>query len=377
MVTVPDQSKLFDMIVKKAIEITDAEFGEIWLLDVPDQKLVLIAGHPQNISAKASKVFVKMGEGIIGLVGEQHQTILVGEVQEDPRCTDCDISVHSVLCVPLLSKEGQLIGVLKLGSMRSNAFTPGYQTLLEDFANRAVMAIQGVNNEARLIRNETMATFGELISPLVHDANNDIGAIGQHANQIQKSEIGNEALKKAASDIEFLAKQTLDKIGKICDWVSKRKHTPVNLARVLSMAMNSIFPIPDGIRVNDLPDDLPKVMANEDQLKYTFAIIIQNAIDAMPNGGNIFFDAKCVKLEKKDWVQISVQDTGVGIEERNLDKIFDLGFSTKERTEKRLGFGLWWAKAYIEDRLSGYIKVNSKLNEGTHFIISLQAYEQK
>jgi two-component system NtrC family sensor kinase len=93
--------------------------------------------------------------------------------------------------------------------------------------------------------------------------------------------------------------------------------------------------------------------------------MLNNARDAMPEGGTF----SVVTQSTVDQVVIELSDTGVGIREENLDKIFDSFFTTKNSI-KGVGLGLSVCYGFIRDH-GGDIKVSSKVNAGTAFTITL------
>lgn len=126
-----------------------------------------------------------------------------------------------------------------------------------------------------------------------------------------------------------------------------------------------------------IPDDLWAVEIDEGQISQVINNLVINAQQAMPQGGkiivkleNIIITAdKGLSFKGNYYVKISVADQGVGIPEKNLHKIFDPYFSTKEG-----GSGLGLAITYsIISKHDGYIDVVSKVNEGTTFSIFLPA----
>ena len=97
--------------------------------------------------------------------------------------------------------------------------------------------------------------------------------------------------------------------------------------------------------------------------------MIANARDAMPDGGTLSVTTKSVGQD----VHIEISDTGIGIREENLDKIFDAFFTTKDNI-KGVGLGLSVCYGFIQDH-GGDIKVQSKRGEGTTFTIILPQME--
>jgi signal transduction histidine kinase len=123
-------------------------------------------------------------------------------------------------------------------------------------------------------------------------------------------------------------------------------------------------------RAIDIPRDLPQVSGGAQQLVEIFVNLIQNAVDAMPEGGTLLIGGECVQREGQRWVVIWVHDTGVGIAEGDLKKIFQRSYGRKEHG---LGFGLWWTQTYLE-RLDGQVMVESQLGKQTRFTVMLPAF---
>ena len=108
---------------------------------------------------------------------------------------------------------------------------------------------------------------------------------------------------------------------------------------------------------------------NIDQEKIFRSIqnLITNAQQAMPNGGTIKFEVSDVERDQKRYLAISVSDTGVGIEPKNLQKIFDPLFTTKA---KGIGLGLAITQDIVKQH-HGIIEVKSQKDKGSTFTIFL------
>ncbi len=121
------------------------------------------------------------------------------------------------------------------------------------------------------------------------------------------------------------------------------------------------------------------IKADKGQISQVISNLIINAVQAMPDGGNIYIDVSNIELSdgsdiplKGKYVKISIKDEGIGIPKRYLDKIFDPYFTTKQK-----GSGLGLSIVYsIVKRHRGYISVDSELGIGTTFIIYLPAIEK-
>jgi signal transduction histidine kinase len=104
------------------------------------------------------------------------------------------------------------------------------------------------------------------------------------------------------------------------------------------------------------------------KVEQVFLNIIINAFQAMPEGGTLKITASRVKSKKGDAVRLEFEDSGTGIEVKNLNKIFDPFFSTKDGENRGTGLGLFISRRIIES-YQGSIEVTSEKNKGTTFII--------
>ena len=130
----------------------------------------------------------------------------------------------------------------------------------------------------------------------------------------------------------------------------------------------------------DIAPDLRSVSADESQLIQVFSNVLINAQQAMPHGGTIQIRAEnivepdkrwehALRVEAGSYVKVSIADTGIGIPEENLGKIFDPYFSTKQK-----GSGLGLATSYsIVKNHGGFVSVESKLGLGTTVFVNLPA----
>ncbi len=123
--------------------------------------------------------------------------------------------------------------------------------------------------------------------------------------------------------------------------------------------------IPENVEVNNRLDvALPSILADPDQLKQVFGNIILNAIQAMPEGGQLIVKSE---VQSQEEITISFTDTGNGISEEGLSKLFEPLYTTKA---KGIGLGLAICKTLIEKH-KGNIEVKSEIKKGSTFSIKL------
>ena len=114
----------------------------------------------------------------------------------------------------------------------------------------------------------------------------------------------------------------------------------------------------------DLTTDLPSIMAAPDELEQVVINLVLNAVDAMPDGGTVSVKSS---IAEDGRIVLTFTDTGHGIEEAHLDRIFEPFFSTRE---KGTGLGLAISRNVIE-RHGGEIAVESEVNGGAEFTVWL------
>lgn len=123
----------------------------------------------------------------------------------------------------------------------------------------------------------------------------------------------------------------------------------------------------------DLVGDIPPIYCEPNQLKQVFINILKNAIEVMPDGGNIYVT---IKKADQDHILISLKDEGVGITEDKLKRLGEPFYTTKERGT---GLGLMVSYKIIEEH-QGKIMVESEEGKGTVFHLTLpvrQNFEER
>lgn len=130
----------------------------------------------------------------------------------------------------------------------------------------------------------------------------------------------------------------------------------------------------DGITFSlGLPNHEMQILGDRDQLAQVFLNLLNNARDAMPDGGCIIIGLSETKKRSMPWVSISIEDQGVGIPPEHLSRIFDPFFTTKDQ-HKGTGLGLSIVHSIIEDH-GGVVDVRSTIGRGTTFRVELPLCE--
>ena len=139
--------------------------------------------------------------------------------------------------------------------------------------------------------------------------------------------------------------------------------SPIRVERIIDDAISHTR-IPENIELNKKIDtSLPTVEIDTDQVRQVMVNIITNGTQAMPEGGKLTIEAK----RNDKFLELKVSDTGVGIPDDIIGKIFDPLYTTRA---KGIGLGLAVCRSII-DRHDGHIDVESSVGKGTTFTIKL------
>jgi len=125
--------------------------------------------------------------------------------------------------------------------------------------------------------------------------------------------------------------------------------------------------------ITQLTQELPSINGDSDKLQQVFVNIIVNALQAMAKGGELTVATRLT--EDNEFIEIEISDTGCGIPEEHLGKLFDPFFSTKE-IGKGTGLGLSVSLGIVQKH-NGFIDVRSKVGQGSTFIVRLPAEGKK
>ena len=212
--------------------------------------------------------------------------------------------------------------------------------------------------------------MGRLTSQVAHELNNPLYGI-MNTLELLKTEIPLQSKRRKI--LEMAHSETIrlsDMLRKMLSFSKPDQETrqPVDINSVLDeiLLLHEKQLRENDIRISVvLAEGLGRIRASKNQLRQVFLNLIANARDAMPKGGTL----TVVTSGTPDEVLIEISDTGVGIPEENIGKIFDSFFTTKDEI-KGVGLGLSVCYGFIKDH-GGDIKVNSRVNEGTTFSIRL------
>ncbi|MGI8907109.1 MAG: sensor histidine kinase [Candidatus Sumerlaeaceae bacterium] len=219
----------------------------------------------------------------------------------------------------------------------------------------------------RLIQSENMAAVGELAAGVAHEINNPIGIISAYAEFLKKNAPPEDPRREDFETIHKEAQRCERIIGELLTYARPQPHgmAPADLRQlndeVLDFLLRRKLPGTEGdLEVEkNYADNLPLLMLDSNQLKQALLNLYLNARQAMPTGGTLRISLQ--PLSERNQVRLLVHDTGAGITEDDLKRVFDPFFTKRA---KGTGLGLSITRRIIETH-GGTITLSSDPGKGT------------
>lgn len=241
-------------------------------------------------------------------------------------------------------------------------------TLEQKVAERTT-AMQDMQDQ--LVRSAKLASMGELVAGVAHEINNPLTGILMFASLSAKTP---DLPPQVKDNLEMIVSET-GRCARIVRGLlefareSIPEKKPDSIKRIVEQTLELVSQqaIFQDVEIRcDCAAELPEIEVDSDQLQQVFFNIFINAGQAMPEGGVLTITTQTLPEEQA--LRIIVEDTGTGISQENLDKVFDPFFSTKSQQ----GFGLGLSVSYgIIRNHGGRVDVSSEEGRGTRFCIDL------
>jgi len=226
-----------------------------------------------------------------------------------------------------------------------------------------------------LKQSEKLANMGQLSAGIAHELNNPLGVITMYSNILKEEANQDDPVYK---DLELIVEQTercKKIVGGLLNFARKNqvRKTDTDIEKFVIRSTESVI-IPKNITLKiDTEMNDPHIMIDQDQMMQALTNLEKNAVEAMPDGGELSIRIK----EREGDFQIKISDTGIGIPKENMDKLFTPFFTTK-KMGKGTGLGLPLVYGIVKMH-KGQINVVSNTDKnmgrtGTTFIIEIPKY---
>jgi len=254
-------------------------------------------------------------------------------------------------------------------TVRVQAYGNGELAVLGQSFNSMVETLHRTQQE--LLHAEKLASMGQLAAGVAHEINNPLGTILLFADVMYKEVPEDDPRRK---DLEMILSETTRCRSIVADLLNFARQQEVlaqetDVHALLEQVIEGVSrqPIYEGVEiVRQFDPALPIIQADPGQLQQVFINMLNNAAEAIEGGGTITLTTRPVNSQ---WVEIKVSDTGCGIPEENLGKLFTPFFTTKP-PGKGTGLGLSIVYGIVKMH-RGQITVQSEVGKGTTFTITL------
>lgn len=275
------------------------------------------------------------------------------------------LGVDEFLCLPLVA-AGEIVGEIVLDNAIIHSPIKRRDVELASICGLiAGSYIYASILHQKLVEMEQFAAMGEMAMHITHQLRNPLVTIGGFTDQILRGPADPERTKRNLEIIREEVRRLEEIIFELGHFLKVEIETPVPIR--ISRIIKSILRSPEIQRKShgrvikiELGRNNPPILCDQTYVREAVRNIIDNALDATPQGGKVTIRAY---REDKKWLCISVQDSGKGMSEELLKKIFVPFFTTKE---KGMGLGLIFVKR-VMNACGGKIEVESREDRGTLF----------
>ena len=365
-----DLNALLNRIVHAAADLSNAEAASILLYDGNKQELNFESAT--NLDEPLMRgLIVPVENSIAGWVVTNRQPLNISDTQKDPRhfgniAKATKVTTTSLLAVPLIAKD-KVVGALEAINKRAGQFDKEDQDVLMALGAQAAVAIE----------NARLFLQSDLIAEMVHEIRTPLASLTTATHLLTRDDVPIEQRRRISEVIYIETNRLTDMTSAFLDLArlesGRTQFNPVQVD-VHKLLEESVGVIRDKAVENkqklnlELPAKLPPLKADRDKIKQVILNLLSNAIKYNRPGGNITLTCR---VEDNDLV-ITVSDTGVGIKEEDLGRLFDKFYRVRsiENVIRGTGLGLAISKRIVEAH-GGRVKVKSQIGVGSSFSIYL------
>ena len=381
-------------IITTALQV---EVAMVWLLDASRQEFRVASGVGLVAGEEIGTHTANRPDTPPGFVLSQGRPVVVPDYREERRFdvpqAYLDAGLVSALAVPL-SDRGRVIGMLSVRSKEARRFGDEEIRFLESLASLLATSLQRVQTEEALAHAQRLESVGQLTGGIAHDFNNLLTIIQGNLQVLEEL----PALEQDAYAQQLVAaaaratRRGAELTGKLLAF-SRRQMLQPNAVdtRVLLHSLADMLRRTLDQRIHieiDTAPGCPPVLADPGQLESALLNIAINARDAMPEGGTLHFRTEaCGALPatlrnergdpnidvERNFVAISISDSGTGMTDEAKERAFEPFFTTKE-AGRGTGLGLSTVYGFVKQS-RGAVAIASKLGAGTTVTLYLPQLE--
>ncbi|MFB3788461.1 MAG: PAS domain-containing protein [bacterium] len=318
------------------------------------------------IIVKEGKADVEFDTSILGLLGQDHFAVIPLLVQEDP--IGVLIVDKAITKQAIGSEDIQMLEILAAQAALAIAHANTMEELAKKVKETEHAYSQLRESQEKLFEAGKFAALGQMAATVAHEIRTPLVAIGGFVNLLLKNRDAGDPEYSHLRIVRDEALRLEDVLNRLLFYA--RPSSPMtqiqdlnSFIKLVLTFLSSELEFHEIEVVLRLQENLPPVPFDRNLMRQVLLNVLQNAIQSMENGGTITLETK----EDNQWVDVLVRDTGVGIAEENLHRIFEPFFSTKHAGT---GLGLHVSQRIVQGH-GGTLRVDSRLGKGTTVAIRL------
>ncbi|GMV90707.1 MAG: hypothetical protein AMXMBFR82_04850 [Candidatus Hydrogenedentota bacterium] len=401
-----EAGRLYESLVVEIKKLIDFDYAELALLNESGHAFIVRQLWPEHGEEETREYKVDDESNCSSWVAERKECLLVDNLAEDGGtfAGQFPAGTRSCVCIPLYA-TGRIIGTLNVGSNREAAFTKHDVEVLEQVAPHVAVAIRNAQllenlqlslEEVTRAReklhdaNEELKTLDEmktnLLSNVSHELRTPLVAVMGYTDMIFNGKVG--PVNEVQKDYLGISLRNIEKlvtlIENLLDFsrLHRGAETLVfgtfDLTECARLSMQIVQPVADGREIElELlaPEDPVFVEGDKGKMGQVFNNLLSNAVKFNHKGGTVTVEIRPTTTS----VDVEVRDTGIGIPEEALDKVFTRFYQyDSSSTRKYGGTGIGLSIAQDIARLHGSrIVVSSEVGKGSTFRFSLPLREAR
>lgn len=369
--------------------------------------------------AECTESAFTLAESLLDKFINKKETVIIYDINEDPRL---QMHLEHTQCAPFMSYLGvplivhnNTIGVLHVLTLQPKRFADEDVSFFRTLAGQTAIALENAQLFSRvkaqaetsaelvrqlevaheelravqkhIIQQERLGALGQMASGIAHDFNNALTPILGFTELLLLLP-PKQFAQKAKNYLEIIKTSTQDAaetVKRLREFYREREKgeefASVDMKKLIAHVIDITQPRWKGmaqiknanILIRKELQDVPGIRGNEAQLREALTNLIFNAVDAMPDGGEIVISARSEETDDgKPCVRITVSDTGEGMTEKVKNRCLDPFFTTKKETGTGLGLSMVHG---IIQRHGGKLLIESEPGKGTTFHIQLPVHE--